>query len=99
MKPDVTVSERSENGIDDRVNNDIGVRMAGQALPMRDAHAPEHYMIALTETVHVEAEPGAHVAQGCELRGLCAREIIVGREFDVLCFTREGSDLQPRPFG
>src|SRR5215475_11435911 len=66
---------------------------------MRDAHAPDHHMITVPKTVYVEAEPGAHVAQGCELRGLGARKIVVGREFDVLWFTREGGDLQPRPFG
>src|SRR5262249_19791490 len=66
---------------------------------MRDAHAPEHHMITVPETVYVEAEPGAHVAQGCELRGLGARKIVVGREFDVLCFTREGGALRPGPWG
>src|SRR5262249_19526597 len=99
MNPDVAVGQRSEDGIDGRKKTAIGVRMAAQAIPMRDAHTPEHHMITVSEAVHVEAESGAHVAQGCELRGLCARKIVVRREFDVLCFTSEGGDLQPRPFG
>ena len=56
-------------------------------------------MIPVAEAVHVEADAGAHVAQRCELRRLCAHKVVVGREFDVLCLTREGGDLQPRPFG
>ena len=34
MNPDVPFGKRSEDGIDERVKNDIGIRMAGQTMPV-----------------------------------------------------------------
>src|SRR5262249_46311526 len=62
VDPDIAVSERAEDGIDERVQNDVRIRMPGQSTRMGDAHTAEHHMIARVETMHVEAEPRAHVA-------------------------------------
>ena len=56
-------------------------------------------MIAIAELVDVEAKAGAHIAQGRELGHLGAGEIIVCGQLHVASLTREGSDLEARPFG
>jgi len=55
------------------VKNNVGVGMSGQPAPMGDAHPAEHDMIAFAELVNIEAETGAHIAQGCEPGGLGER--------------------------
>ena len=39
MHADITVGKRAENGVDERVEDDVGVGMARQAAAVRDAHA------------------------------------------------------------
>ena len=67
MHADIAFGKRAENGVHERMQDDVGIGMAGQSAPMRDAHAAEHDVIAVAELVDVEAEAGAHIAQGCEL--------------------------------
>ncbi len=69
-------AQRAEDRIDQRMQHDVGVGMAGDAAVMGDAHAAEPDVIAGGELMHVEAEAGAHVAERGELRGLRAREIL-----------------------
>ena len=66
---------------------------------MGDAHPAEHDMIAFAELVNIEAETGAHIAQGCEPGGLGTDEIVVRGELDVCGFTLERADLDACPFG
>src|SRR2546429_8587418 len=89
MNTDIAVGECPEDGVDERVKNDVGVGMSGQSTPMRDAHAAEHNMIAVAELVDIEAKTGAHIAQGCETGRLGAHEIVVGGEFHISGFTLE----------
>ena len=70
---DIAVGERAENGVDQRMQRHIGVRMPGHAARMRDAHAAEHDMIAVGEGVHVEAVAGAHIGQSVARCSISAR--------------------------
>ena len=63
MRADIAVGERAEDRIDQRVQHDIGIRMAGQSAIMRDPHAAQRHVIAVAEGVHVEAHAGADVGQ------------------------------------
>ena len=99
MHADVAVGKRAEDGVDERMQDDVGIGMARQSAPMRDAHAAEHDVIAVAELVDVEAEAGAHIAQGCKLGRFSAAEIIVGGELHVPGLTLERGDLEARPFG
>src|SRR5262249_60528904 len=49
MNTDIALGECPEDGVDERVKNDVGVGMPGQSTPMGDAHAAEHDMIAVAE--------------------------------------------------
>ena len=99
MHADVSFGKRAENGVHERVQDDVGIRMARQSAPMRDAHAAERDVIAIAKLVDIEAETGAHIAQGCKLGHFSAAEIIVGGDLHVPSLTLERGDLEARPFG
>ena len=61
MLTDVAFGKRTENGVDQRMQRHVGIGMPGHAARMRNAHAAEHDMIAVGESVHVKAVPGAYV--------------------------------------
>src|SRR5262249_33846517 len=81
MNADIAVGECPEDGVDERVKNDVGVGMSGQSTPMGNAHAAEHDMIAVAELVNVEAKTGAHIAQAREGAPSRGTKIPVGGEF------------------
>ena len=95
MHADIAVGERAQDGVDQRMEHDVGVGMAGQAARMGDAHAAEHDVIAVAELVHIEADAGAHVAQGCELGRLGAGEIVLGGELHVCRLALERATFRP----
>ena len=64
MCADIAVGERAEDGVDQRMQHDVGIRMSGQARGMRDADAAEHDMIAVAKGMHVETRAGADVGRG-----------------------------------
>ena len=64
VHPDVAIGERAENGVDQRMQRDVGVRMSGDAARMRNADAAEHDVIAVSKGMHIEAVAGAHVGRG-----------------------------------
>src|SRR5688572_20976932 len=53
VQADVTCASGAENGIDDRVQTDIGVAVAGEAALVRDAHAAQPQLLAVREAVDV----------------------------------------------
>ena len=63
MHADVAVGERAEDGVGQRVQDHIGVGMAGERLGVRDLDAAEGDVIARPEGMHVEAGADAHVAK------------------------------------
>ena len=61
MHPDIAFGERAQNGVDKRMQGDVGVGMSRHAAPIRDTDARKHDVIAIAEGVHVKAVSGAHV--------------------------------------
>ena len=55
MGADVAVAERAVKRVGERVQADVGVGMASEAVVVRDAHAAEPDVIAGREGVDVEA--------------------------------------------
>ena len=99
MRADVAVGERAENGVDQRMQRDVGVGMSGHAARMRNADAAEHDVIAVGEGVHVEAVADAHVGQRGAMRSFGAGEILVGRDLHVAGLAFEYADAMTGPFG
>ena len=89
MLADIALGERAQDGIDQRMQRHISIRMAGHAAAMRDAHAAEHHMIAVDKGVHVEAVADAHVGKRRRVQEFGAGEIVIGGEFHVSCFAFE----------
>src|SRR5207344_1806860 len=98
MYADVSFGKGAENGVHECVQDDVGIGMARQSAPVRDAHATERDVIAVSELMDIEAETGAHIAQGCKLGHFSADEIIVGGDLHVPSVTLERGDLEARPF-
>ena len=55
MRADVALAERAVDRVGERVQRDVGVRMALELLVVRDEHAPEPDAVAGREGVNVEA--------------------------------------------
>ena len=89
MLADVAVGERAEDRVDQRMQRDVGVRMAGQPAVVRNLDAAEPDMIAVAEGVHVEAVAETQVRQARDPPRLGLGEILVGGELHVAAFSRE----------
>src|SRR5262245_66368706 len=59
MNTDVAFRKRAEDGIDERMQHDVGIGMPRETAPVRDAHAAEHDVLAGAGGVDVEADAGA----------------------------------------
>src|SRR5262245_552011 len=63
MGSDIAVGKRAENCVGKGMQGDVGIRMAGKGLRMRNADSPEHDMIARSKRVNVEAGTGSYIAE------------------------------------
>ena len=63
MGPDITVGESAENCICQCMQGDVGIRMTGEGLRMRNADSPECHVIARAESVDIETGAGPHVTE------------------------------------
>src|SRR4029078_7472178 len=99
MGSSIAVGECTENCICKRVQGDVGIRMAGKGPRVRDADAPEHHMIAWTESVNVRPGAGPYVTEHGGLRRLGACEIFWRGELDVAGLAGEHTDGHAGPFG
>jgi hypothetical protein len=70
---DVALAQRTQDRIDQRMQHHVGIGMTGDAVIVRDPHAAEPDMIAFDELVHIEAEAGANIRKGRDLRPPRAR--------------------------
>ena len=73
MRADVAGAAGGEQRVGQRVQPDIGIRMAGQLLSMRNRHAAQRDMVARLEGVHVIAVAGAHVGKAAVRRKAAGR--------------------------
>ena len=62
MLTDIAVGEGAKDGVGDRVEGDIGIRMADQAVVMRYFNAAQDDMVAGAESMHIEALPDPDLA-------------------------------------
>ena len=99
MRADVAVGERAEQRVGHRMQHDVGIGMAAQLLPVRDAHAAEHHVVAGGESVHVDAGAGAHVGKLGEMHGLGADEILRAGDFHIAGLAFENGNPHAGPFG
>jgi hypothetical protein len=53
MRPDVALGKRAQNGVDQRMQRDVGIGMPGQGAIMRNPNAAEPNMVAWSERMHV----------------------------------------------
>ena len=66
-RADVAEVRGAEDRVDERMRDDVAVRVAGEPARMVDRHAAEHERHALLERVRVEADPDpelAHIERG-----------------------------------
>ncbi len=63
---DISLSDRAEDRVGERMEPGIGVGMADQPSVLRNANAAEHHMVTLAEAVGVIAGAGAVFRRGFE---------------------------------
>ena len=99
MLADVAVGDGAEDRIHQRVQRDVGVRMAGQPAVVRNLKAAEPDVIAVAKGMHIEAVAEAQIGKAREPPGFGLGEILVGGQLGVAAFTGKRRDLDPGPFG
>jgi hypothetical protein len=97
MSSDIAFGERSEDRVDERVENNIGIGVTGQTPAVENAHAAQHDVVAISELMNVETESRAYIAQVGEAEGFRACKILVAGELDVSRFTFKRGDVETRP--
>ena len=98
MNADIALGERAQDRVNECVQHDIGIGMAGQGAVMGYAHAAQRNVVAFSEGVNIEAKSGAHIRERRMPEKLGAVEIIFRGELDVVHVAFEGGDLAARPF-
>lgn len=61
MLSDVAIANGAEQCVSQCVQNDVGIGMAFELVRMRNFHATEPDVVAVRETMNVEARPGARL--------------------------------------
>ena len=107
---DVAEGRRSENGVGDRVTDDVRVRVAERTAIRRDGDAAEDERPAGDQPMKVVARAGAASTGGQRLRGprisvgglrcdrFGDRQVVGGRYLDVRCFAIDETDRQACQF-
>ena len=101
MRADVAVPDRAENRIGQRMQPDIGVRMARERLVVRDADAVQPDVIAVGEGVDVEPVARPHVAQCRQRAGKAFADGEIGRigQLHIVGLSWKDEQGMTGPFG
>src|SRR5258705_7381112 len=99
MRPDIAVRERAQDGVDQRMEAWIGVRMPREPAVVRNFYPSEPDVIAVREGMHVIAVAGPDIAERGELPGLGPGKILRRRELDVAGLAIKHVDRHAGPFG
>src|SRR6202171_1464527 len=83
MRADIAVRQRTENGVNQRMETDVAVGMGKKAAAVRHADAADHQVIAIAEGVPVIAGAGADIAEHGAKAGFFADKIFRGCQFPV----------------
>ena len=97
---DIALAERAQNGVGQRVQGGIGIRMAFQSMAVVDPDAAQHNMVARLEGMNVEPLadngcPGRHRPAG-DTVGL--GQVLGGRDLEIGVRTRAHDDREPGGF-
>ena len=98
MRSDIAVRERAEDGVDQRVEADVTVRMRKKAFGVRHADAADHHMIALAKGMNVVAVSGSDIAEHGAKASFLAGKIFRCRQFHVGRIAFKCRHRQSRPF-
>jgi hypothetical protein len=92
MLADIAIGNRAEDGVDQRVERDVGVRMPGQPTVVWNLDAAKPDMIAVAKSVHIEAVAETEVA-----RLAIRRDSALAKSSSVVSFTLPLSPEMLRP--
>ncbi len=98
MAADVAGGERAEQRVGDRMQADVGVRMADQAERAGQPDAHQHEAVARPQAMDVEAEPGPRL-QAAREQQLGAREVGGLRDLEVRLVARDRGGRDARGLG
>jgi len=66
VNPDIPFREGTKNCINQRMENDIRIGMAGKPAAVGNANPSQHDVVAVGVLMNVKAKAGPYVAQRCE---------------------------------
>ena len=95
MPPDIPQRQRTVKRIGQGVHPDIGVRMAAEAVRVRDAPPAQDHVIAGAESMYVKAVAGADIHRLSVHHARRAVEILRMRQFQVLLFALDHGHVKP----
>ena len=77
MLADVAGADRAQDRIGQRMQRDVGIRIAGERVVVRNRDAAQHHRVAGPETMHVEAQGGAGLHRDAARQILGRRDLAV----------------------
>src|SRR6202012_4401530 len=98
MRADIAVGKRAEDGIDQRMEADIAVGMGEESSGVRHAHAANHQMVAVAESMNVVTGAAPDIAEKACETGFLADEIFRCGEFHLRSIAFKCRNRQSRPF-
>ena len=101
MVADIAGGDRAKQGVDQRVQPDIGVGVAGQALVMRHRYAAQHDVVTVgREPVHIESGPDTdHGILVRTQNPLGAPQILTCGHLEIVLGTFDQGDTEPGMLG
>ena len=98
MHTNIALRNCAENGISERMQDDVGIGMPGEGSRVRNSNASECDVVARAESVHIHSGADAHIADRGRLQGLRTGKILGSGELDVVGLPGKNAHLDACPF-
>jgi hypothetical protein len=99
MLANITLAERAQDGVGQRMQAGIGIAVPFEAVTVRDFHAAQDDMIAGGEAVGIEAHTGSCFAHIREKEAFGCAEILSRRDLEVGFLAFDGDDAKAGALG
>ncbi len=99
MRADIAFRECAQNGVDQGMQRNVGIRMSRQRSRMRNAHAAEPNVVAFHEGMYIISGRGADIGKSRHLGRGQAGKVVRRGQLDIAGLAFKNRDCHAGPFG
>lgn len=99
MRSDIAFGNGTQQGVSNRVESDVGIRMAFERPVMRDFDPAQDYLVAFAKGMNVEPRAYPRFSGHGSGHPLRALQVFLGRNLEVLFAAEDERDTEPGIFG